>query len=615
MKKLLLISILLYSAAALGQNWAGVIDPPRAPDESTGGGWGNSGIAGGIPSRTTICATIAAYSGAATTINNAIGACAANGVVKLGTGTFTLSSGINFNNHSNVTLRGAGANQTFINFSGNVNCFGQTGIICVPTSENNWPGGPTHTATCTGCVQGATSITSSSTTGMAVGTMLFVDQTNDSSDTGNIWICETMNTCSQEGPAGAERSNRAQSQIVVVSNVSGSTVTFSPALYMPNWRSGQTPGLWWGNAHVSGVGIEDISLNATSAGATGGIIFNNAYGSWVKGIRLIDPSRNHVWMQWSARIVVRDSYFFNTQNHASESYGVETYLSSDCLIENNIFQQVTTPFQGNGSSSSCVVGYNFTIDNVYNVAGWMIAGNSLHAAGLDNILFEGNQANAAIWDNIHGTHNFATAFRNWYTGWETTKTSQTNAFQIYNGVRYSNLIGNVLGKAGYHNHYQDLTTTGIMPQTSIYVMGWSGNGGVSSPAGPNDTKVNSTAMYWGNYDVVNNAVRFVSSEVPSGISPYPNSLPASTDLPDSFYLSGRPAWWGTNPFPSIGPDITGGSGPGGFAYDIPSKQCYSNVMGGPADGSGSVLSFNEATCYYSAPPTNPPVNRVNQGIF
>jgi hypothetical protein len=38
-------------------------------------------------------------------------------VVLLGAGTYTLASGIDFANHSNVTLRGAGADKTFLIFT------------------------------------------------------------------------------------------------------------------------------------------------------------------------------------------------------------------------------------------------------------------------------------------------------------------------------------------------------------------------------------------------------------------------------------------------------------------------------------------------------------------
>jgi hypothetical protein len=70
----------------------------------------------------------------------------------------------------------------------------------------------------------------------------------------------------------------------------------------------------------------------------------------------------------------------------------------------------------------------------------------------------------------------------------------------------------------------------------------------------------------------------------------------TNSLPQSFYLSGKPSWWGNTPFPAIGPDVSGGPGPGGHTYLIPAEVCYSNVMGG-SDGRGSPLSFNASSCY------------------
>jgi hypothetical protein len=71
-------------------------------------------------------------------------------------------------------------------------------------------------------------------------------------------------------------------------------------------------------------------------------------------------------------------------------------------------------------------------------------------------------------------------------------------------------------------------------------------------------------------------------------------------LPASFYLSAKPGWWGsTTAYPAIGPDVTGGSGPGGYAGLIPAQNCYVNVMGGNEGGPGSPLTFSAASCYSS----------------
>jgi hypothetical protein len=78
-------------------------------------------------------------------------------------------------------------------------------------------------------------------------------------------------------------------------------------------------------------------------------------------------------------------------------------------------------------------------------------------------------------------------------------------------------------------------------------------------------------------------------------------------LSASFYLSSKPAWFGNVPWPAIGPDVTGGIGPGGHAYAIPAEVCYEKVMGG-TDGTGSPLTFNADKCYasVSSGAPNPP---------
>jgi len=64
-------------------------------------------------------------------------------------------------------------------------------------------------------------------------------------------------------------------------------------------------------------------------------------------------------------------------------------------------------------------------------------------------------------------------------------------------------------------------------------------------------------------------------------------------LPASFFLSGKPSWWGSLPWPAIGPDVAAGPGPGGHAYGNPAEICYNSTS---RDASG-ILQFNPATCY------------------
>ena len=123
--------LLVAPGTADAQPTAGIISPPRAT------AWSGAGVAGGIPDRTTICATLNPGA-SAVEINLAIAACPSGQVVFLTAGTYDLSTGISFGITSNVTLRGAGAHQTFLKFSGGTfDCAGVHSPICIGSNYAN----------------------------------------------------------------------------------------------------------------------------------------------------------------------------------------------------------------------------------------------------------------------------------------------------------------------------------------------------------------------------------------------------------------------------------------------------------------------------------------------
>jgi hypothetical protein len=631
---------LLPTASSAQQAWSGIIDKSRAVD------WSGAGVQGGIPANRTQCGTTLSagtYSGS--TIASSVNGCPSGTYYLLGAGTFTITSGICIT-ASNHTLRGSGADQTFLNFTGAGGCaFGPTDAIEVGQNSLNWEQGPQHTTTWTsGYAQGATQITLGSASGLSVGQYIILDQDNDRTDPGTVVVgdastnslsCQdeifASDNSSQYSAPGRNYANagtvsgtstacinghypdRNQTQIVQVTGISGNNVTITPGLYMPNWRASQNPGAWWANANVQGVGIENLSLNYSAvSGLVSGILFQNSANSWVKGVRSVKSNRNHVWWQYSAHVTVQDSYFFGTFNAAAQSYGIETWPSSDGLIQNNIFQQITTPHLEGGTCGT-VFAYNYAIDDLYINAQWMIHMDDGHDAGTCMNLIEGNIGSGYWSDTIHGTHNFETLFRNYFIGKETGKTMQTVPITLQSHVRYLNIIGNVLGTPGYHNNYEDYynASTGKF-NTSIYSFGWANTQGTTDPNIASDTTTRSTSMRWGNYDTVSNAVRWVNTEVPSGLALFANAVPASHNLPASFYLSAKPAWWpATVPYPPIGPDVTVGNIPnlGGFANQNPATVCALVTMGIPVDGTGSALPFNAGRCYGQSTSTiSPPTN-------
>jgi hypothetical protein len=682
-----LIVLLMNPTSARAQAWSDIINPTRAANWQRA----NVGVPGGIPTTYTQCGSTVAAGASAAMINAALAACGQNQFVLLGPGTFNLSSSITIQGKSNLILRGSGSKSTFLVFSAAGTGGSFSGSIYISNNpqvgSDNFrvqpPCGGSGNINCgtwsSGFSQGTTSITLSKvgTTGILNGDMIVLDQQGDTSDTGGYVQCENTSplTCmAQNAVEGRVMSGTYWVQEQFVRVVSGCShacngagpyaVTVSPGLYANNWNQGNGAGKTgvWFVKPVSHVGVENLTVDDTSCPdditCQSGITFFDVDGGWVRNIRVLNTRRNHVWLSNSSHMEIRDSYFYGTKNGESQSYGVESFPAFDSLIENNIFQQVASPIMFGGGAGN-VIGYNFSIDNVYGPATFSQGSYFSHSGGNYMNLFEGNIFNSLMTDQLHGTNGLITGFRNWINGldWNTctysgggcTNTNnfanhpsiQTQAIFFSSYSRGLNLIGNVLGTPGYHTTYQLATPTASSSTSAcnatVYMLGYSngapscnigGNGGVAD-----DPMVTSTLMRWGNYDVATATVRFDGPESSPGAVSHISAQSAlsSHTLPASFYLSSTPAFFttpqGTRPFPLIGPDVVGGDGGffsggtfsggicqvgkvsgggtcassvGGFANINPAMNCFFNVLNGAVDGSGAQLPFDATSCYSSS---------------
>src|SRR5262245_6326366 len=192
--------LLLTAVGAQAQPWAGILSPARTTT------WANPGAAGGMAHRTTLCATLHPGASAAQ-INSALAACPSGQVVFLTAGTYTLSAGLTFGSKSNVTLRGAGADQTLLQFSNGSSCEGLPSTICLKSAFVNNQDPQNATTWTAGYAVGTTVITVGSTAGMHVGGILILDQLNDSADSGGIFVCSAT-SCTKEGGNWPGRPNR-----------------------------------------------------------------------------------------------------------------------------------------------------------------------------------------------------------------------------------------------------------------------------------------------------------------------------------------------------------------------------------------------------------------------
>jgi hypothetical protein len=691
---LLFITLLIFPAVAQAQAWSGIISPSRATN------WTLAGIPGGIPSTNwTQCgSTIAPYSGTGATITNAIAACGANHYVLLGAGTFNLNTGIDFGHKSFVALRGSGANSTFLVFSGagsTPSCnTGNSQVIgiCGPDSTIiNSP--PAHIYDwAAGYAQGTSQITLSSTAsittlGSGSPTFLMLNQDDDgytgypasgsSLDNGGYWVCADIiavgpSGCSDNGPDGTLNpplNNRWQYEMAVATAINGNVVTISPPLKHPNWRSGQAPKVWLLQTMQSS-GVENLSVDMGNMGGFGVAIWG-CYKCWVSGIRLMNFAQRGVAVFFSTRTQLQNNYVFN--GTGADPYGFILSGTADNLFVNNIIQHSRSGLVFDGTDTGTVLAYNFCINDTTGSQN-MFPCLWDHSAGDDFHLFEGNIASGVGIDGIHGTHLNETMFRNFFTGWEScangqcganpAKNFQTIAMSYRNANRYGNIIGNVLGTPGYHNLYLIEITSSSSNATNVFNLG--GGNNATIPPIISDPLVHSTALIWANWDTATNAVRFCgnssdtgwlatcsgTSEVPTSAPTYANPVPTLGDtgigqgvLPASFYYSSKPSWFGSLPWPPIGPEVNSGnvgqcSGTlnvpgkfngvaatngsqcagsplntawGGHVNTNPAMNCYLNIMSGPPDGSGGALSFNADACYgglSSSQGPNPPTNLV-----
>jgi hypothetical protein len=359
---------------------------------------------------------------------------------------------------------------------------------------------------------------------------------------------------------------------------------------------------------------------------------------------------------------VRDSYFWG---YSGDSYGVAVDSASDALIEDNIahyYASGTSVFASD--CEGCVLDYNFSPGVFSTASGWQGMTQELHAVTLYT-LTEGNIGPGYYGDSFHGTHDLNTLFRNRFDGREQNNgsltTGETVPVRLNPGDRYENIIGNILGTWNgtnlYHTTYASNPSSFSKLDSSVFGFGvypevYSGGFSCTSGCLPIDALSQSTTLLWGNWDVKTNAVRWCgnsldtgwsttcgsSSEVPTGATGYPNSVPTLGDtiaglgiLPASFIYASAPSWWPAGKaWPFIGPDVTTGNvgqcyggtastmevttsqssqctaGGGTFTalptvVSNPAMDCYFDQMGGPIGGGGGALNF---TCNQGA--TNSP---------
>ena len=569
MKRLVVLLILVTSSAA-----AEPIPAARRYD------WAHTGVPGKIPNRTNVCATL--NPGAtATQINNAIASCGSGNVVKLNPGIYNVA-GIQISS-SNVTLRGAGADQTTLKG-------------CAILKLGNGSRTAHGASVTSGGVKGTSTITVSSTSNLAVGTMIELDRVDDSDFV-------------KSGIGGG----RFIRQINRITAVSGSVLTLqNPLLWDFTSAGGAT--LRFSFASVSFSGVEDMKLDHSGTSGCNDHNFDvqYCYACWIKGIESSKPSGYHMVISGTLNLEIRDSYIHEASTYGANNGGVVVYgnpawgSNSNGLIENNIFNRLFPAVELQNSSSGFYIGYNYSYGSQSQASGAPVTWTYLDNHGPHDMmnLYEGNIGEMFGSDGYFGGSSHGTAARNYFTGYNPNFGTKDDPVRLNRASYYYNIVGNVLGSNGENPQKYQQTSNDCTGGPAIYRLGYPNAGncsftdvtghpipGLTYP----DAKVASTLLRWGNYDYFSDANRFDPAEIPAGVP-----VPSDQVIPISYYHASKPSWFGSRPWPLIGPDVTNGDGdPSGHVNKNPAQLCWEsrNLNGGG--------SFSREACYATAGPQAP----------
>lgn len=169
------------------------------------------------------------------------------------------------------------------------------------------------------------------------------------------------------------------------------------------------------------VGFECFSIERADATAlqTSNFSFNYAFCCWIKGVKSFNTNFAHVSVSASSNILISGNYFHHAFSYGGggEGYGtVLQYSSGECLVENNIFNNLRHSMLLQAGSNGNVFGYNYSVNPFWaqppfpaNSSGDMVLHGNYPYANL----FEGNIGQNIVIDNSHGINGpFNTFFRN-----------------------------------------------------------------------------------------------------------------------------------------------------------------------------------------------------------
>ncbi len=376
-----------------------------------------------------------------------------------------------------------------------------------------------------------------------------------------------------------------------VTGVRGRVVTFSTPFHITFKAEYAAQLSRYANPVLRGVGIEDLYVYGGMGGdGHGNISVSLCAYCWVKNIEAHWSIGTSVGFYGTFRSVLRDSYIHETPdpNPGGAGYLVGlNWAASDNLVENNVMWSGNKNIVMRATGGGNVVAYNYMDDAFGSTypnspeAGL----NAGHYTTPHMELLEGNYSHNYKGDSFWGNSIYITVFRNHLSGIRAAHPPlNTYKYGVYPYMDlqgrtavdvqahsyYTNFVGNVLGFRGqsllsynqsgysYAQRTWSYEELGAFPKTGEVTM-WS----IGAQQAGGWTWVPTTyqtQLREGNWDWVTRSQRWhgIGGAVGSG---------KPRVIPDSLYLTAKPAFFGSNPWPWVNPS-------NGSVSTLPAKACF-----------------------------------------
>jgi hypothetical protein len=569
-------------------------------------------------------------------IQAALDACPAGQVVLLGPGDFYLSGALVIS-RDGVTLRGDGVT-TVLRKIGSTSASGGGGgsasaaVTMSKAAGLNLDGVTTAFAASTAFTangaKGSFTVSVASTAGFSVGDLVRVDElsgaawrTDPCNGSRQVWASADYRVtyakhnptvqwiddfATGEFPADLTHWYRAYTvpdrptcEMKEIASIGSGTLTFSTPLHI-DYRTANTAKVSkYNGAVLDGASVENLRCYGFDLGTIEFKLAKNCWASRVEADYWFDKPFNFMA---AFRCEARRCYQHGTPwpSNSAENYAfIFNWASADCLIENCTSIECDKVIAARAAGAGCVVGYNY-LDRGYmgkafgNQDSWVEVGaNASHLVGPHHVLFEGNWGFNADSDFTHGNSTNIAHYRNNYPGFRTPFVDITDgvtlddyagngpgATEPTNGPRrcvgvtpfgyWHTFVGNVLGVPGRMSTWATQGTD-IFGDKSLWLMGWDPTQNLGADPNVINPAFPGAILRDGNFDHKSGTQRWHGY---GGNGTGSTTPPTDHDLPNSLYLSGKPAFFGSYSWPYADPTT-------GALSTLPAKAAFD--AGTPTD--------------------------------